>query len=534
MKTLDVQALHNAIDQTLEQLKQQSNEFAKVKKAVDGITSLDDALKGKGGDAIRAFYEECHIPFLRFYETFVEEYQSTLKKIKNALNSLEPNHNGFISQSFLEHELEQGLNAADRTTKHLVSKVNAAIAKVSHIVDLPDLNDNDFHEQNRKALTDVNQTIEKLHTFDREQSNSLKTAEQDLETMQKYITRLEKMYTGPKIEITGYQKGSILKSDEELMFNKQVTGMKGDVDNVEPSPMEIMLKKLAEQEETEVDSLAKADHSKKIDKSIRVINGKLYNIKGYKKIGSVDVTDEIGTGKNFTGGKYTLYSNGQVVREYISGGEVKYEVIRWIAKNREKNFMDTIRDSTREMVSSTGVIGELFIVKDAYRAIFGIDPDTGKDISTGDRVINGVSVIPAGKLAKVGKYVFKMIKGEKTAKKVSKIEKASKAEKNVQNAEGVKKQTVTSNKGKNIDITPYPNHSTTTSVPHPAKGVPNSSIDVLDKKTGEVKTRRYYDSEGRAIRDVDFTNHGNSKKHPEWPHEHVFEWNDDGKFKRIP
>ncbi|MEN9059635.1 T7SS effector LXG polymorphic toxin, partial [Bacillus licheniformis] len=47
MKTLDVQALHNAIDQTLEQLKQQSDEIAKVKKAVEGITSLDDALKGK-------------------------------------------------------------------------------------------------------------------------------------------------------------------------------------------------------------------------------------------------------------------------------------------------------------------------------------------------------------------------------------------------------------------------------------------------------------------------------------------------------
>ncbi|MEN2449974.1 LXG domain-containing protein, partial [Bacillus sp. JR_15] len=171
MKTLDVQALHNAIDQTLEQLKQQSDEFAKVKKAVEGITSLDDALKGKGGDAIRAFYEECHTPFLQFYDTFIEEYRSTLKKMKSALNSLEPNHNGFISQSFLEHELENGLNAADRTTKHLVSKTNATIAKVSHIVDLPDLNDSGFHEQNQKALKEISTTLEKLHAFDREQTN---------------------------------------------------------------------------------------------------------------------------------------------------------------------------------------------------------------------------------------------------------------------------------------------------------------------------------------------------------------------------
>ncbi|MCY8243016.1 T7SS effector LXG polymorphic toxin [Bacillus haynesii] len=226
MKTLDVQALHKAIDQTLEQLKHQSDEIAKVKKAVEGITSLDDALKGKGGDAIRAFYEECHTPFLRFYDTFIEEYSSTLKKMKSALNSLEPNHNGYISQSFLEHELENGLNAADRTTKHLVSKANATIAKVSHIVDLPDLNDSGFHEQNQKALKEINQTIEKLHAFDREQTSALKTAENDLETMQRYISRLEKMYTGPKIEITGYQKGSILKPDEmDALRGGQETAM---------------------------------------------------------------------------------------------------------------------------------------------------------------------------------------------------------------------------------------------------------------------------------------------------------------------
>ncbi|MEC0764914.1 T7SS effector LXG polymorphic toxin [Bacillus haynesii] len=226
MKTLDVQALHKAIDQTLEQLKQQSDEFAQVKKSVEEIASLNDALKGKGGDAIRAFYKECHTPFLQFYDTFIEEYSSTLKKMKSALNSLEPNHNGFISQNFLEHELEQGLNAADRTTKHLVSKSNATISKVSHIVDLPDLNDSDFHEQNQKALKEINQTIEKLHTFDREQTNALKTAENDLETMQRYITRLEKMYTDPKIEIAGYQKGSILKPDEmDALRGGQETAM---------------------------------------------------------------------------------------------------------------------------------------------------------------------------------------------------------------------------------------------------------------------------------------------------------------------
>ncbi|MEH6972401.1 MULTISPECIES: T7SS effector LXG polymorphic toxin [unclassified Bacillus (in: firmicutes)] len=250
MKTLDVQALHNAIDQTLEQLKKQSEEFAKVKESVDALTSLDDALKGKGGDAIRAFYEECHSPFLQFYETFIDEYESALKKIKNALNSLEPNHNGYISQAFLEHDLEQGLNEANTKTSMLVSKADAAIAKVSHIVDLPALNDNDFHEQNRKALTDINQTIEKLHTFDREQTTALKTAENDLDTMQRYIARLEKMYTGPTIEIETYQKGSILKPDEmDALGGNQETAMGVMLDKLDnKSKLEKEISEVSEQD----------------------------------------------------------------------------------------------------------------------------------------------------------------------------------------------------------------------------------------------------------------------------------------------
>ncbi|PAE91574.1 hypothetical protein CHH70_18040, partial [Shouchella clausii] len=96
----------------------------------------------------------------------------------------------------------------------------------------------------------------------------------------------------------------------------------------------------------------------------------------------------------------------------------------------------------------------------------------------------------------------------------------------------IPKQTVKSNKGKTIDVTPTANHSTTTSVPNPAKGTPNSSVDITDKNTGEIKTRRFYGPDGRAVRDVDYTNHGNAKTHPEWPHEHIFKWNSDGTFNR--
>lgn len=39
-------------------------------------------------------------------------------------------------------------------------------------------------------------------------------------------------------------------------------------------------------------------------------------------------------------------------------------------------------------------------------------------------------------------------------------------------------------------------------------------------KNGKVIQRRYYDKNGNADMDIDYTNHGNPKKHPKVPHRH--------------
>ncbi|MCY7858928.1 T7SS effector LXG polymorphic toxin [Bacillus sonorensis] len=407
MKTLDVQALHDAIDHTLKQLKKQSDEMAKVKKSVEAITSLDDALKGKGGDAIRAFYEECHTPFLKFYETFIDEYESALKKIKNALNSLEPNHNGFISQAFLDHDLEQGLNAADRTTKHLVSKANATIAKVSHIVDLPDLNDNDFHEHNQKAKKEISNTLEKLHAFDREQTNALNTAESDLETMQNYITRLEKMYTGPKIEIATYQKGSILKPDElDALSGSQETAMG------------VMLDKLEEKEEAEINKLADNDRT-----ATQKVSKKVYSEEELENLSEEELAKLKKVYKYVNGFQYCFYmdDNDVVGIKLVDGTSEDDEEVSGLEK-------------------FSGIGLELIGESDFERAALGYDPDTHEKLSFLERVEAGINFTPpgrffkwlnkgskvakvAGKGEKVTDEVSKVEKGAKTAKKVSKVEK---------------------------------------------------------------------------------------------------------------
>lgn len=221
MKTLDVQAFQTGLDKTLTELKNQTDEISKVKQSVKGLTSLDDALKGAGGEAIRSFYEECHTTFLLFYESFISDYKGLLEKTKSALHSLEPNQNGFISQTFLENELHDGVSQAESLTGRLTSKANMTILTVKNIVDLPDLDDSAVNENAKKAQRQISETLEKLHTFDREQTNALKAARDDLDTMKQYIQQLERMYTGPKIEIQNYSS-SVLKKEPAIqnLFNE--------------------------------------------------------------------------------------------------------------------------------------------------------------------------------------------------------------------------------------------------------------------------------------------------------------------------
>lgn len=65
----------------------------------------------------------------------------------------------------------------------------------------------------------------------------------------------------------------------------------------------------------------------------------------------------------------------------------------------------------------------------------------------------------------------------------------------------------------------------------PTKYKPNSKLSRTNSK-GNVITERYYDSKGRAYKDIDYTNHGNPKTHPNVPHTHRWDWSDPNSPKR--
>ncbi|WP_353854288.1 T7SS effector LXG polymorphic toxin [Bacillus sp. Bos-x628] len=447
MKTLDAYALTNGIDKTLDALNQQSQNIKSLEIQINQIISLDGALKGEAGEAIQAFYEECHIPFLQFFQVVIEEYTCALKKTKQALHALESNPNGFISQSFIEHELDQGLKKAERTISDIVSDVNQALGRVSHIVHLPHVDESAFQESYQKAWLETSKTIGLLHAFDRKQTSGLHETESSLHTMKQYIDTLSTMFTGPKIEITSYQKGSIFKDGKAEKVSSTISELNEKIDNPDEPPMMIMLRKLNEKEQANVDAVVRNETRQNINREgkanapsltplqkeavigknrihgdIRVVNGKLYNVKGIKKLKEFDIADEVVTDPSdidYIGGRYTVYANKQIIRTYIVNGEVKIEEVDNIPESRSHGNAKRILDG--EVISAAeNIILEYSGIYDGYRAVTGKDPETSQNISSTDQALSAVSIMPIMKLAKVGKVFFKVDKGGKMVKRVEK------------------------------------------------------------------------------------------------------------------
>ncbi|MGX7150329.1 hypothetical protein [Enterococcus ureasiticus] len=66
---------------------------------------------------------------------------------------------------------------------------------------------------------------------------------------------------------------------------------------------------------------------------------------------------------------------------------------------------------------------------------------------------------------------------------------------------------------------------TTTNNKLPTIHKPNTVIKRVDEN-GKLISERIFDENGRVIKDIHHTDHGNPKLHPKVPHEHTWDWSD--------
>ncbi|MFP3666411.1 LXG domain-containing protein [Priestia sp. SIMBA_032] len=199
MKTLDVDAFHENIQAILDSIKSQKEQIQSLISQVQAFSSLDDAFKGKGGEAIRSFYETGHASFLTLYHSLLTSYEARLTQITHALRSFEPSEDGYITQPFLQDTIPAHLNQTRNTTVSLVDQANAAIQKVSHLASVSALNDQGFLTEVEQAKNKADKTMNDLVRFDEQQTQSLSVIQDQLTSLNSLLSKVK----------AGFQNGSI-------------------------------------------------------------------------------------------------------------------------------------------------------------------------------------------------------------------------------------------------------------------------------------------------------------------------------------
>ena len=191
MKILDVTPFQEGLARNQETLARLQEEMDAIRTAAQQLSDLGDSLTGEGGESIKAFYRECHLPLLETFADFKSTFETTMNSIKSAQETLEPAPDGYIMESFLEGEVETGLTTISTTTTNLTSDANGIMDSVADIVALPHLNDSEVQEGVRDARKKKDDTVTDLNEFDSTQTNSLTSIENDILRMELWVLDLE-------------------------------------------------------------------------------------------------------------------------------------------------------------------------------------------------------------------------------------------------------------------------------------------------------------------------------------------------------
>nr|WP_280524859.1 T7SS effector LXG polymorphic toxin [Rummeliibacillus suwonensis] len=243
-KVLDVAGLQNGIEKTLKSLRNKQTEMAEIQKAVQGILALEDAFKGKSGDAIRAYYQEVHLPFISYYQAFIEDYESQLKAMDHELQKLESAKNGRIDEGFLTEDLKTSFqNTANRTIT-VTDEANQTILSIQDIVATPSLNDASFLEEVTDAQKQIQSTVEKVHQFDYNQSKALEELSNDVSNMQNYIDGIQAQMKSGKLQLANYTIGTLGEYQLDSWLKDEVGSTCSRVETEEVDRIEELQKKL--------------------------------------------------------------------------------------------------------------------------------------------------------------------------------------------------------------------------------------------------------------------------------------------------
>src|SRR5699024_2877260 len=227
MKTLEVESLQSGIDYTVKDIEKFYEQKGEIAKAVKNFHSLDGALDGKGGEAIRAFYRDCHEPFLVLLHQSMIDYQTILNQMSEAIDSFESNESGYISQDFLENDVEDALDTVKETAIGYTDEANSIIDSVSDIVSIDQIDESDLVDDVQKGQEDAEEIVEELYALDEEQVKAMESVKENLNDMRNFISDLETLFKDGDLSVSNYDVTAVLGLESFHSVSEGVYGEGG-------------------------------------------------------------------------------------------------------------------------------------------------------------------------------------------------------------------------------------------------------------------------------------------------------------------
>ena len=518
---------------------------------------------GKTGDAVKSYLGEAHITILSGIKVTAQTLLDNMAAYKDGYRAIDSSTNFKLDEEAIQ-EFRKKLASNYEDTDEYTGEIRSALSEVSDISDvgMPDSNGVfDIHEQ---MDSDLIKLVSNVNSYERENVVRLENSvELLLENLQSCLSKIG-LSQGA---IESYETGSFITGKDAGTLN---TGIKIFGDLHEKN-------KEAYDEIYETEQKIKDEAEKRKTQGIwRTVGGAVLIATGAACIvltgGAAipivaDVAVAVGSGTAVFGAADAIEGTQDIY--YGSTGDIDSTAVNGIKDglfqgNEDAYYLTenafAFAASAMIPIGQASTAGNLTFKSTAtIVAKEGISMGAGAgaqkittDVTGNDTAgmvagmvasgvtakgLNGIEA-EANKLAKAPKGIDGVTEGagnlaEDVGKAGKGLEGAAKgAESAAEDAGKVVesgKKTIISTLGNEIDITPSLKHTSVNKNPGPY-GEVNTSVDILDAE-GNIKTRRWYDSEGKAYRDVDMSDHGNPKEHPEVPHEHTWEYNN-GKPKR--
>ncbi|WYU49949.1 T7SS effector LXG polymorphic toxin [Bacillus sp. FSL K6-0047] len=169
MKRYVASEFFSALDKINSDMDRYTDTLNNVYSAIQGVVNLGDNLTGQGGEALKNFYANNHVPLLSYWTMACQQVKIATAKMRMYALSFE-SRDAVIDESFIEGEVIPQLEKNQRRIQQRQDRINGIIDSVSDIVSLPRLDTGEVQEGIHEAKQHAMNTVEKLYAFDHAQS----------------------------------------------------------------------------------------------------------------------------------------------------------------------------------------------------------------------------------------------------------------------------------------------------------------------------------------------------------------------------